>query len=138
MSITHPRLTLGCHLTQEPHVILIQYRDVSQLCRDVHVPISLIFKLGNTRRAHGRVCDPRWELPPCEAHHERQSPHAIGQFTPAFAYPINTHHPARGIARQRSPMGVLNVRWEAIARVSIPRVSNSITRQVCWASQKRW
>lgn len=51
-------------LSQEPLArTSSSYRDVSQLCRHVHVPISSVLKLGNTRRTHGRACDPRWQLP---------------------------------------------------------------------------
>jgi len=47
-------------------------------------------------------------------------PMPLDSSQPAFVYPINTHHPARGVARQRSPMGVLNQQYHSPS-VGLPR-----------------
>ena len=118
LSITHPivaRKSLCClrNRLHARHLHTAMYRNSV----DMYTSPSVLFSSWATREEHmvGRVThDGSY---PGEAHHERQWPYAIGQFTPAFACPINTQHAqhlVRGIVWQRSPMGALNVRWEAI------------------------
>lgn len=105
--ITH-RAQLRCH-----HPLA---RDVSQCFRHVHVPISSqaeghLAGLVTHDRNYSGAGNYEWQL----------SYYVIGQFTLAIL--------AHGVTRQRSPMGVLNMRreliavvWEFQLPVSVPRL----------------
>lgn len=101
LSITHP--TIARMSTQEPHVILILYGTAMyRNSVDMYTSPSVQFSSWATREGRMAGCVTHDGSYPDE---ERQSLHAIGQFTAAFACPINSHRPTRGIARQRSRMG---------------------------------